>query len=186
MLEPSSITPLTVRRALFALAASDVVTDRRRLAIYRALGVRVGDASTIKPRCYVNDEGSLDIGDGCHIEHCVYFECSGGITVEDRAGIGPGSMLFTSSHEIGPPEVRVGPHTYAPITIGAGTWVAAHVVVLPGVTIGPGVVVAAGSVVTADCEANAVYAGVPARKVRDITEPGVPPTGVRRPPGRPK
>jgi maltose O-acetyltransferase len=40
--------------------------------------------------------------------------------------------------------------------------------VLPGVTIGAGCAVAAGAVVTADCEPDGLYAGVPARRVRDL------------------
>ncbi|WP_372495087.1 acyltransferase [Nocardioides pinisoli] len=51
-----------------------------------------------------------------------------------------------------------------------GAWIGAAVTVLPGVTIGPGCVVAAGSVVTADCQANGLYAGVPARRIRDLPD----------------
>jgi maltose O-acetyltransferase len=39
---------------------------------------------------------------------------------------------------------------------------------LPGVTVGDGCVIAAGSVVTGDCEPHGVYAGVPAKRVRDL------------------
>ena len=46
--------------------------------------------------------------------------------------------------------------------------------VLPGVTIGDDVIVAAGAVVAADCAPGGVYAGVPARRIRD-TDTGVPP-----------
>ncbi|WP_130089317.1 acyltransferase, partial [Escherichia coli] len=42
--------------------------------------------------------------------------------------------------------------------------------VLPGVTIGDNVVVGANSVITKDLESNAVYAGVPARKVKSLDE----------------
>lgn len=38
--------------------------------------------------------------------------------------------------------------------------------ILSGVTIGSGCVVAAGTVVTHDLEANCLYAGVPAKKIR--------------------
>ena len=40
--------------------------------------------------------------------------------------------------------------------------------ILPGVTIGNNVVVAAGAVVTKDLPDNALYGGVPARKIKDI------------------
>jgi maltose O-acetyltransferase len=40
--------------------------------------------------------------------------------------------------------------------------------VLPGVTVGDGCVIAAGAVVNADCQPDGLYAGVPARRVRDL------------------
>lgn len=54
----------------------------------------------------------------------------------------------------------------APITIGDGSWLGHHVVVLPGVNIGRHVTVGAGSVVTTDLPDYSVAVGVPARVVR--------------------
>ncbi|WCD94117.1 acyltransferase [Microbacterium sp. nov. GSS16] len=39
---------------------------------------------------------------------------------------------------------------------------------MPGVTIGPGAIVGAGSVVTKDVPANSVYAGNPAKLMREL------------------
>lgn len=47
-------------------------------------------------------------------------------------------------------------------------WIGARVVVFPGVTIGRCSVIGAGSVVRQDVEPYTVYAGVPARKIREI------------------
>ncbi|MFJ6374559.1 DapH/DapD/GlmU-related protein [Pseudarthrobacter oxydans] len=76
--------------------------------------------------------------------------------------------FVTSSHRIGSRERRAGAATSAPITVGDGVWIGAAAVVLPGVTIGEGVIVAAGAVVTSDCAPNGVYAGVPARRVKEL------------------
>ncbi|NCO41067.1 MAG: N-acetyltransferase, partial [Armatimonadetes bacterium CG_4_10_14_0_8_um_filter_66_14] len=48
--------------------------------------------------------------------------------------------------------------------IGVGT------VILPGVTIGEGSIVGAGAVVTRNVAPYSVYAGVPAKKLRDRNE----------------
>ncbi|EHM32411.1 Putative acetyltransferase [Enterococcus faecium E4453] len=56
----------------------------------------------------------------------------------------------------------------APIVIEDGSWIGANVTVIPGVTIHKGAIVAAGSVVVKDCEENALYAGVPAKKIRNL------------------
>jgi maltose O-acetyltransferase len=41
-------------------------------------------------------------------------------------------------------------------------------IICPGVVIGEGVVVAAGSIVTKNCDANSLYAGNPARKIKEL------------------
>ena len=47
-------------------------------------------------------------------------------------------------------------------------WIGANVTILPGIKVGRCSVIGAGSVVTKDVEAYSVYAGVPARKIRDV------------------
>lgn len=54
-----------------------------------------------------------------------------------------------------------------PTRVGADVWIGHGVVVMRGITIGDGTIVAAGAVVTADVPAYEVWAGVPARHVRD-------------------
>lgn len=44
------------------------------------------------------------------------------------------------------------------------------VTILPGVIINDGCIVAAGAVVNKDCEANSLYAGVPARKIKELID----------------
>ena len=47
-------------------------------------------------------------------------------------------------------------------------WIGANVTILPGVRIGNLSVIGAGSVVTQNTDPHSVYAGVPARKIRDL------------------
>jgi len=52
------------------------------------------------------------------------------------------------------------------VRIGDRCWLGARAMILPGVTVGEGTIIGAGAVVNKDCEPGAVYAGVPARRVR--------------------
>ncbi|WP_197471648.1 DapH/DapD/GlmU-related protein [Microbacterium oleivorans] len=77
-------------------------------------------------------------------------------------------MILTSTHHQGPSHQRAAIARTKPVIIGDGVWIGAGSVILPGVQVGAGAVIAAGSVVNRDCEPDAMYAGVPARKVRSL------------------
>jgi acetyltransferase-like isoleucine patch superfamily enzyme len=53
------------------------------------------------------------------------------------------------------------------IEIGDDVWIGAHSVIMPGVKLGKGAVVGAQSVVTCDVPEYEVWAGVPARKLKE-------------------
>lgn len=93
---------------------------------------------------------------------------SASIEIGNNVDIGPGVALLTATHDIGTGHRRAGGGRSDPIKIGAGSWIGANATILPGVTIAPGCVVAAGALVIEDCAANGLYAGVPARRVRDL------------------
>lgn len=59
-------------------------------------------------------------------------------------------------------------YTRKPVAIGRNVWLAAHVIVLPGVTIGDDVIAAAGSVITKDVPSGVLVAGNPARVMRSL------------------
>jgi putative colanic acid biosynthesis acetyltransferase WcaF len=60
------------------------------------------------------------------------------------------------------------------MTIGAYAWICARASVGPGINVGEGAVLGLGSVATRDLEPWAVYAGVPAAKVKQRKRPGSP------------
>jgi acetyltransferase-like isoleucine patch superfamily enzyme len=59
-------------------------------------------------------------------------------------------------------------HVFAPVRIGDFVTVFAGCVIGPGVTIGEGAAIGAGSVVLDDVDPHCLYAGVPARKLREL------------------
>ncbi|HYP87619.1 MAG TPA: DapH/DapD/GlmU-related protein, partial [Polyangiaceae bacterium] len=56
----------------------------------------------------------------------------------------------------------------APVILEENVWLAARVIVLPGVTIGKNTVVGAGSVVTKDLPSDVLAAGIPAKVIRPL------------------
>jgi acetyltransferase-like isoleucine patch superfamily enzyme len=102
-----------------------------------------------------------------------------GTHVGRYASIGPGVWAFRRNH----PHDRLSMHPYfyhpslgavagadvetAPLSIGAGSWIGAQVIILPGCRrIGRGAVVAAGAVLTRDVPDYAIAGGNPARLIK--------------------
>jgi putative colanic acid biosynthesis acetyltransferase WcaF len=116
---------------------------RFRPAILRAFGASVGEGVLIRHRVRVLWPWKLTIGDNCWIGEGAWLLNLEPITIEHDACISQEAFLCTGSHDHHDPAFEF---VNAPITVGAGAWVAARAVVLRGSTLAPGEVVAAGAV----------------------------------------
>lgn len=144
----SAVVPRPLRGALYRRAGLDVRTNKLDVGIFFAgRDASIGDSFVNRGVRFYNF-ARVEIGDGCSIAMEVAF--------------------LTGTHEIGTHEKRGGPGVLQPVRVGDGCWLGARVLVLPGVTIGAGCVVAAGAVVASDCEPDGFYAGVPARRIREL------------------
>jgi hypothetical protein len=76
--------------------------------------------------------------------------------------------ITDQNHGYADPEIPIGRQwpANAAVSIGAGSWLGAGAIVLPGASIGRNVVVAAGSVVRGRVPDRCVVAGVPAKVIR--------------------
>jgi maltose O-acetyltransferase len=148
------------------IAASQSVSGARRMSLYRRAGI---DARTplIGAGCHFFSANAA-LGERTMVNEGVYFDTRARIEIGRRCGIGFQAMLCTSAHELGPAEQRWGYWKPGPITIEDGAWIGARATVMGPVTIGTGCLVAAGAVVVHDCEPNGLYAGVPARRIKDL------------------
>jgi maltose O-acetyltransferase len=144
----SSVWPLAVRRALLRLG-----------------GVRLGPVTGGLERCWFESE-HVSIGAGTWVNACCWFEGHGRITIGRDCLLGPEVMIVTSVHAIGSDGQVAREPSYREVRVGDRCWLGARAMIMPGMTIGAGTVIGAGSVVTKDCEPGAIYAGVPARRIR--------------------
>jgi len=116
----------------------------------------------------------LRIGDRCVIGRGSHIVAHADITIGDDVWTGPYIYITDQNHGYEDPDVPIGRQwpVNNPVSIGAGSWLGAGAIVLPGARIGRNVVVAAGSVVRGEIPDHSVVAGVPARVVRSRTEGG--------------
>lgn len=151
---------------LNGLLGTSLVPMGLRWRLYRLYGIDI-DKSTIAAGVWIGSK-KISIGRGTFINTGCMFSTHSRITIGVDCDLGMRVLIFTGSHEIGGSERRAGQFQSHPVTIGDGAWIGANVSILPGVTIGAGAVIATGAVVAGDCDPNAIYGGVPARKIRDI------------------
>lgn len=136
-----------------------------RRALLRLAGVRIGAQVTGLRHCGFQTR-RVSIGDGSFVNVGCWFEGSGQIDIGRDVFIGPQVMIVTSVHEIDDGRQVARMPAPSEVRIGDRCWLGARAMIMPGVTIGPGTIIGAGSVVTKDCEPDALYVGVPARRVR--------------------
>lgn len=127
-----------------------------------------------KRNVYIESLKKVKAGNGVLINHGVHLYIGlnndSQITIGNNVAIGLDSIITTNSHIIGNREKRWRTNTGKSVVIEDGVWIGANVTILPGVTIGGGGKIATGAVVTSSTEANAVYAGVPAKKIKKLEE----------------
>ena len=149
--------------------------------LLRAYGASLGGGIHFKGRYFfdnvkgdedsTNDFSKLSIGSGSVIGKGVFFDLTGEIKLGDQVGIGAKSMPMTHMDLGGMPMASIYPRRVASIRIDDGTFLGAHVVIIPGVHLGSCCVVAAGSVITESFPPYSLIAGVPARLVRTLEPP---------------
>lgn len=147
----------------------NLIPRQARWRILKVWGVKINGPVAIEPRCWFGAP-HITLGTDVYINSHVLFDSNGGVVIGDRVRIGPRVNFVTSSHEIGPSAQRCGNFFTKSISVGAGTWIGAGVTILPGVAIGDGCVIGAGALVTQNCEPNGVYLGVPARRVKELSQ----------------
>lgn len=152
--------------AINTVAASSLVPYEIRCLMYRLYGMQI-NTKLIYPGCFFGGY-NIKIDEGAFINYRCFFDNSGAIEIGRNCWIGMEVMFCTSSHEIGKSEQRAGKEFGLPIKLGQGCWLGTRVIILPGVTIGDGCIIAAGAVVTKDCDPNGLYAGVPAKRVKEL------------------
>ena len=94
----------------------------------------------------------------------------GHIYIGDRVMFGPNVTIATANHPINSELRQKGLQYNKDVHIGENTWIAANVVIVPGICIGKNVVIGAGSVVTKDIPDNVVAVGNPCHILREIGE----------------
>jgi acetyltransferase-like isoleucine patch superfamily enzyme len=134
----------------------------------------IGDQSRIDPFTVITANGPISIGRNVHIGSGSFMAGAGGIELGDFANLSQGVRIYSVTDDfsggamIGPtlPKAYTAVRK-APVVLGRHGVLGSGATVLPGADIGEGSAVGAMSLVTRSLPPWGVYAGAPARLIRE-------------------
>ena len=142
-----------------------------RRALLRRFGHCEPDLALASP-WDIRGEAHIFIGRDVYIGPQVLMIADAGaeIHIGDKVMFGPQVKLIASDHRFDDPTRAIKDSGYAAVTgicVGNDVWIGTGAILLKDVRIGDGAVVGAGAVVTSNIGSCEVWAGNPARKIKD-------------------
>jgi acetyltransferase-like isoleucine patch superfamily enzyme len=122
--------------------------------------VVIGNESKIGTNSVV--DGTSRIGNRVWIQTGVYI-CTYS-TIEDSVFLGPCCVFTNDKFVTQKPFKLIGP------TVKRGASIGANALLFPGITVGEGAIVGSQAMVNSDVPPRSIYAGIPAKKIRDISD----------------
>ncbi len=135
-----------------------------RSFLLRAFGATIGSNCHIYPGAKIWAPWNLTCGDVVAVADGAIIYNPSRITLRSHATISQEVYLCGATHDYEAPEF---PLISEEILVEPFAWVCARATVQPGVSVGEGAVLALGSIATRNLDPWSVYAGVPARKIKN-------------------
>ncbi|MDD4993943.1 MAG: WcaF family extracellular polysaccharide biosynthesis acetyltransferase [Paludibacter sp.] len=132
--------------------------------LLRIFGAKLGKNICLKPGVIIKSPWYLVVGDNSWIGENVWIDNLDRVTIGSNVCISQGAMLLTGNHDY---TDRFMPYRNAPIILEDGVWIGAQAVVTSGVTAFSCSILTVGSIATKDMQANEIYQGNPAIKIRE-------------------
>ena len=155
------------------------------------LGKNVFFGSNIELK--IRDNGTIELGDNVRLDfgtrivvaknfivkieknaeigYCSLINCGEDIRIGEGTAIGGHCILQSSEHSLSKKQITSvvdSEYKREKIYIGKNTWLASFVLVRPGVKIGDSCIIGAFSLVSSDVPDFTMFAGIPAKKKREI------------------
>ena len=132
--------------------------------------IRIGSHCRIHKGVIISTYGgSIHIGDKVSVNPYTILYGHGGLDVGDYSRIAAHCVVIPSNHIFEKRDMLIGSQGSRSegISIGKDVWLASGVKVLDGANIADGCVIAANAVFRGGAEPYSVYAGIPAKKIKE-------------------
>jgi maltose O-acetyltransferase len=155
-------------RLMNAFLGSEVVPASLRTQIMKRVGFQISGDACIWPGASFRSK-KITIEPGVFINIGFFYDGYEELHIGKNVRIGQFVRIITATHVIGPSHQRGTRDVVAKaVRIQDGCWIGAGVTILPGVVVKRGCVIATGSVLVESTEEDGLYAGNPARRVREL------------------
>jgi putative colanic acid biosynthesis acetyltransferase WcaF len=134
-----------------------------KVFLLRLFGATIGKKVNIKPSVNIKYPWRLSIGDYSWIGENVWIDNLDDVTIGAHCCISQGAFLLCGNHNYKKESFDL---ITGKIVLEEAVWIAAKAIVCAGVTCYSNSVLSVGSVATKNLEANSIYQGNPAVKVR--------------------
>ncbi len=161
-----------VRRQLWSIVWIVLYRPSPRIAhawrawLLRCFGAKLGSHCRFYPASRVWAPWNLGCEDTVMVADGAELYNPAPMFLASHAIVSQGAYLCGATHDTNDPKFPV---VSFPMRVGRYAWVAARACVSPGVNLGDGAILGLASLATKDLEPWSIYAGVPARKVKDRT-----------------
>ncbi len=135
-----------------------------RAWLLRCFGAKLGPRCRFYPASRVWAPWNLQCDDTVMVADGAELYNPAPMLLASHAIVSQGAYLCGATHDYNDPKFPV---VSFPMRLGRYAWVAARACVSPGVNLGDGAILGLASVATKDLEPWSIYAGVPARKVKE-------------------
>lgn len=137
---------------------------RIKVMFLRMFGAKIGKGLVIKNNVIVKSPWFLTIGDNVWLGEACWIDNLDRVCIGNNVCISQGAMILTGNHDY----TRASfPYRNACVSIEDGAWIGAKALVCPGVIVHTNAILTAGSTATKEMEANGIYQGNPAQKIRE-------------------
>jgi putative colanic acid biosynthesis acetyltransferase WcaF len=139
-----------------------------RSLLLRIFGAKLGSNCHFYPASRVWAPWNLSCADQVTVADGAEIYNPALVSLGSHAIFSQGAYLCGATHDFNDPAFPLIAYS---TSVGAYAWVCARASVAPGVNLAEGAVLGLASVATHDLEAWWVYAGIPARKIKERTRP---------------
>ena len=142
-----------------------------RYVLIKSTAKKCGDNVVVLENVYLKHVENMSFGDNVSINPMSYLDASvsGGIDIGNSVSIAHGVTIMASSHNYIDKGIYIKKQggSDSLTVIHDDVWIGAKATIIAGAIVGRGCVVGANSVVTHDLSEYSVYAGCPARKIKE-------------------